>query len=119
MPLGPSCPQWVALDECLAKLVRRCRARFAAVIDAGKCVWCSSPDLDIHLQFAAADRFYKVEIKPREGSLRRGAHVVLENLDGPDFYVGESFAAIYFLVIWFARPRSLDSVREHLRAALP
>lgn len=119
MPLGPHCPEWVALDLRLSHLVVRRKAYFAAVIDTGGCVWCMSPDYDIRVQYAAADRFYKSEIKPRERNLCRTGPIWLEHSQGPDFYVAQSFASIYFLVIWFHSPRSFGSIHHALDHELP
>jgi hypothetical protein len=117
MAVGRSNAAWSALFGALCDLVERCGGTCAAVIDEGNGLWCVS-----HAGFdAAADRFYREEIAARpEVQLTKGGrlHVVRENPPA-HAYVGESFASIYVVILWFDREFDPFTTRARVRDALP
>lgn len=106
-----------ALAAALHDLAHACSARAASVIDDGNGYWCGSRG---GLE-AAADRFYRNEIALRpEVQLKRGYKLTVARATEPDqFYVAESFASIYVVIVWFDRAFDPFTARAQLRSALP
>ncbi|WP_394835091.1 hypothetical protein LVJ94_52195 [Pendulispora rubella] len=122
MLVGHRDPGWQLLHDCLSDLAGACRGRAAAVVDEGNGLWCVACAKGRHAGAAedyAADRFYHVEIAPHAKEMRRGMHLSIESRNGDDLYVGESFAALYVLVVWFDAPFAPELVHARLRRALP
>jgi hypothetical protein len=124
VPLGPHNPAWSKLDEALGKLARACGGSFAFVLDEGNGLWCVSlaegpPTTSTSHEDRAADRFYEKEMVPRLTAMRRGSPLDVASVDGPDRYVGMSFAGIYAVVVWFDSSFSPELVRARIRRALP
>jgi hypothetical protein len=105
------------LRNALLALVDLCGGTFAAVMDGGVGVWCVSPQTSIGA--LESELFYQREVKPRARLLRSGSHLSMQNLDGPPWYVAESFASIYVLAVWFDSSFELESVRAWVRQELP
>ncbi len=124
MHFGPSNPTWAKLYGALASLAGVCRGEFAFVLDVGNGLWCvglpdTRPTTDTAHEDRAADRFYANEVVPRAATMRRGARIELEKVEGDDRYVALSFAAIYFLVVWFEDAFEPAIARRRIRRALP
>jgi hypothetical protein len=124
VPLGPDNPTWKQLYLALANLAAECGGTFAFVIDQGNGLWCvglanSGPTTVTMPEDRAADRFYKNEMVPRLGGLRRGSRLDVAKTDGDDLYVGVSFAGIYAVVVWFDGAFDPALARARIRRALP
>lgn len=103
----------LALRSELTSLQASCGGDFAGVIDEGNLVWC----LTRH-EYPVANRFYVEEIAPNAISMRRGKSLRVEKQ--PEHhdhgYVAQSFASIYVVVVWFARPFSAELAHRQVRA---
>lgn len=112
-----STPGFRTLSVVLLELADACGATGAVVIDEGNGLWCMShPGLE-----KAADAFYREEIATRpEVQLKKGKplHVVRDR-PPEHFYVAESFASIYVLIVFFDREFDPFTARTRLRSALP
>jgi hypothetical protein len=112
------------LELLLQTLVESSGATLGAVVDEGNGLWCivRSPrctHVAKYREDLVADAFYRHEIAPRAGEMRRGAHLSIQQLEGAHPYIGESFASLYVLVLWFESSFSPELVRARMRRAIP
>lgn len=121
MGVDRSHPGWRALNDALVRLATKSHALSATVMDEGYAVWSEANAEGVIREplVDQVERFYRVEIEPRIPEMRHGATVSMHSLTGPDFYIAQSFASLYVVIVWFGAAFDVFSATEALRAALP
>lgn len=121
MGLDPSHPAGRALSKALSALAESCGAEHAAVVDEGFVLWAEGFGAGAeHRSHAdAAARFHHLEIVPRISEMRHGVAIGMQNVAGPDYYVAQSFASLYVVVVWFDGPFEVPAARARVLEALP
>lgn len=118
MALGVHDPTWRALAERLGALCTRAGAENAVVADAWNDLWCRATTLagdQQPLAFHLLDWSLSSATKP----LPKGGRVDLANTETDPYFAARSFAGVYVLIVWFAAPFDVSTVRGLMRHALP
>jgi hypothetical protein len=107
-------PEWQRLADALAELTRVCGARGGYVLDSGANLWCAGDDLSPDGDSSSVMALTRVELDSLPTPLKRGGRLDL----GRDSTYFRSFAGIYVLVLRFAGPMELGTVRAAVNARL-
>jgi hypothetical protein len=117
--LGPTIPEWAALEDALRTLPYGTEARNAFIVDQGSRLWCRAFPMP-RSDYAVAVRQARDALARLDKPLRRGG--MLERaLPDDDAHPTclRSYAQLYVLVLSFAGPFPVLSVRGQVNTALP
>ena len=111
----PDFPQWQRLANALERLAADCSATGGFVLDAWANLWCAGNDLYHGSESGVVMDLTHKELSDLPVALTRGGRIDLAS----DATYFRSFAGIYVLVLRFAGPFDLATVRAATLTALP